>query len=104
MGLGVDQVAHLNQPSDIGTSAKAGIEAENDRHRSSVVFVVSLQLRQMSCQLVPFGLQLRQTLTMSGGGLLGFLQLLRRLVELLAGRSEAMTALGQTTMFSFQAI
>ena len=56
-GFGVDDVAHLNQPGEVGTGAKASIQAQDDRNRLGVVLIVAPQPVQVRFEFGAFGLQ-----------------------------------------------
>ena len=60
-GFGVDDVAHLNQPGEVGTGAEPGIQAQDDGHRLGIVPVVASQLVQVCFECSAFGLQLIQS-------------------------------------------
>ncbi len=101
VGLGVDDVAHLSQPGDVGAGAEASIYTQDDGHRVGITCVVGLQLRQVRGQCGLLSPQAFQSLPMGCCCPLRFLQVLRRFLELLLSCCQTATCLGQLTVGLF---
>ena len=102
-GLGVDDVAHLDQPGQVGAGAEPGIQAQDDRYRVGVTPIVGPQSSQVRFQFRAFSLQLVQPRPMACHCLFHLLPVLRNLGQLPPRRCQSATSLGQHAVRSFLA-
>jgi len=103
-GFGVDDVAHLDQPSQVGSGTEAGVHAHDNGNRIRILGIVGLQLLQVGCQFDMLGAPVFQTLAMRSDGLLDTLQLLGRLRQFLLSRGQPVPRLGQLAVGLFCSI
>jgi hypothetical protein len=100
-GLGVDDVAHLYQPGDVGTGAKPGVYTQDDGYWVGIALVIGLQLCQMHGQFGVFGLQTFQPLPMGCCSPLCLLQIPTHSLQLSLRSRQTTPCLGQLTVGLF---